>query len=65
MKAPPRTCNHHDEERCGAPATVVCRCADGLEWFACDKHKQAPSVPGLDAPVSATPIVEWFERIAE
>jgi len=59
---PKRTCNHHHEQHCGKPATVVCRTADGLEWFACDAHKHETSVPGFDLPTTATPIGEWLTK---
>lgn len=62
--APDRHCNHHHVQHCGAFATVVCRDAAGLEWFACDAHKHESSVPGFNAPVSSTPIEQWFLRLS-
>jgi hypothetical protein len=58
-----RTCCYwSDLERCGVTATVVCRCVDGLEWFACDVHRDQPIMPGDLPPTMSTPIDEWFSK---
>lgn len=53
-----------DGERCGKPATLVCTDASGLQWFACEAHRDddggAEGTRGRV--VKVEPIEAWLRR---
>lgn len=55
-----------DRERCGARATLICTDASGLQWFACEAHKDDDG--GADGcrgvVVHREPIAQWLMRSA-